>query len=256
MPHNHLDIFGVTIHLYGLLTYLGIVVAYAVAINRTERFGVPFRRFLMLCAAAIAGMAVGSRVLHFITMLPVLIADFSFSKLLNLALNGGFVFYGGLFGALFAAKIFAKRSKYDEKAIFRIVTPAIPLFHGFGRIGCLFAGCCYGKELAEPIKLFSAVHINRIPTQAFEAVFEFIMFFAILEIEKRRKDWNMLKFYLLSYAVFRFANEFFRGDEIRGVFLLSTSQWISAAIIMYYFFKGGAIDGKAPTVRQRGSHTD
>jgi phosphatidylglycerol:prolipoprotein diacylglycerol transferase len=238
MLHNHIDIFGVTIHLYGLLTFLGIVVAYVVAINRAERYGVSFWCFLMLCAAAVTGMAVGSRVLHFITMLPALITDFTFPKLLNLTLNGGFVFYGGLFGALFAVKIYAKRSNHEKEKIFRIVTPAIPLFHGFGRIGCLFAGCCYGKELAEPIKLFGAVHIVRIPIQAFEAVFEFIMFFAILKIEKRRKDWNMLKFYLLAYAMFRFVNEFFRGDEIRGVFLLSTSQWISAAIVMYYFILG------------------
>jgi len=238
MLHNHIDIFGITIYFYGLMIFIGIVVAYIVAINRAERKGVSFWHFLILCAVVITGMALGSRVLHFITMLPELNADFTVPKFLNLILNGGFVFYGGLFGVLIALKIYAKRSKYDEKIIFPIIIPAIPLFHSFGRIGCLFAGCCYGKLLESPIILFNGVYIDRIPTQASEAVFELIIFFLLFEIEKKRHDCDLLKIYLLAYAVFRFVLEFFRGDEIRGIFLLSTSQWISAAIIMYYLIKG------------------
>ncbi|MCC8046445.1 MAG: prolipoprotein diacylglyceryl transferase [Clostridiales bacterium] len=53
----------------------------------------------------------------------------------------------------------------------------------------------------------------------------------------------LLNVYLVSYTIFRFFIEFFRGDELRGfLFGISTSQWISVAILVYYFarmlFKG------------------
>ena len=39
----------------------------------------------------------------------------------------------------------------------------------------------------------------------------------------------------LSYTAFRFAIEFFRGDVVRGIFLgLSTAQWVSLGIAVYY----------------------
>ena len=49
---------------------------------------------------------------------------------------------------------------------------------------------------------------------------------------KRRKGYTTLFVYLIIYGVERFLLEFLRGDEIRGFFgLLSTSQWISIALI-------------------------
>ena len=50
---------------------------------------------------------------------------------------------------------------------------------------------------------------------------------------------DVLKIYLILYALIRFCDEFLRGDEIRGIYYgLSTAQWISAGIIMFYCVKG------------------
>ena len=79
--------------------------------------------------------------------------------------------------------------------------------------------------------------MNRVPTQLIESVSEFSLFIILLIIERKKNDTDLLRIYLVAYAVIRFINEFFRGDEIRGVFLgLSTSQWISLMILVYYAF--------------------
>jgi phosphatidylglycerol:prolipoprotein diacylglycerol transferase len=122
-----------------------------------------------------------------------------------------------------------------ELAVFNVIAPAIPLFHGFGRIGCLLAGCCYGKELNAPIEILHMIHVERFPVQAIESLFEFVLFVVMLFIDRKKNHTDLLKIYLLSYAVFRFVNEFFRGDEVRGIYMgLSTAQWISLAIVAYY----------------------
>ena len=47
-----------------------------------------------------------------------------------------------------------------------------------------------------------------------------------------------MRIYLVTYGIFRFVMEFFRGDEIRGIFFeLSTAQWISVGILTYFVCK-------------------
>ena len=48
---------------------------------------------------------------------------------------------------------------------------------------------------------------------------------------RRRNGFAQLGTYLTAYGIFRFLIEFLRGDAIRGVFLLSTSQWISLILV-------------------------
>ena len=100
------------------------------------------------------------------------------------------------------------------------------------------AGCCYGIPLPAPITFFGMFTLDRLPVQIFEAVFEFVLFAVLLVVEKRRAQTDILKVYLLAYAVFRFAIEFFRGDVVRGIFLgLSTAQWVSLGITVYYLLQ-------------------
>ena len=70
-------------------------------------------------------------------------------ELFSLARSGG-VFQGGLtFGVIFALWYFHKK-KIPTWTAADIIAPALALGHGFGRIGCFSAGCCYGSECAAP----------------------------------------------------------------------------------------------------------
>lgn len=153
------------------------------------------------------------------------------AKLARTVLAGGFVFYGGLLGALAGNVIFCKVRKYNLDDVMDFTVPAFALFHAFGRVGCFFGGCCYGFKFSGPVYFGNLFYLNYFPMQLVEAAFELIMFFLL----KKAPEGKTLKIYLLSYGVFRFVNEFFRGDAVRGIwFGMSTSQWISLIIIAVY----------------------
>ena len=153
-------------------------------------------------------------------------------------LFGGFVFYGGLFGALLMMWRYCRKYSADFEACSSLFAAAAPLFHVFGRIGCFFAGCCYGVEVPWGYAFSHSIGapngIPLMPVQLIESALNILIFITVLMYQrKKRQPYTALKLYLSCYAVIRFALEFFRGDEIRGRFLIfSTSQWISAAVLI------------------------
>jgi phosphatidylglycerol:prolipoprotein diacylglycerol transferase len=156
---------------------------------------------------------------------------------------GGNIFYGGLLGGILTAIIIVKkRPQYGY--LLDIVTPAIPLFHFFGRIGCFFAGCCFGIESSFGFTMRHSIieeanGVNRFPAQLLEALINILLFF-ILDFFRRKNIFkqNIIYLYLLFYSVARFFIEFLRGDEYRGfVFALSTSQIISILIFCFVSLK-------------------
>lgn len=153
---------------------------------------------------------------------------------------GGMVFYGGLFGGLLAGGIYCKCMKLDPWLYADAYAPCIPLFHAFGRVGCFMAGCCYGIENSWGFVYENALYdaangVTRLPIQLIEAGGELLICAMLTVIAYRHKyrKGTLICLYLFSYAILRFITEFFRGDEIRGIFLgLSTSQWISLLILV------------------------
>lgn len=146
-----------------------------------------------------------------------------FAKSSNFWLGGGFVFYGGLIFGFLVLFIFSRLTKQRLEKFFFLVIP-LSIGHGIGRVGCFYAGCCHGSKVSNSF-------ITHVPVQLFEALGLFIISFICYRGLKLKK--NILFTYLISYGSLRFGLEFFRGDEIRGLYLyLSTSQWISIVMIL------------------------
>jgi phosphatidylglycerol:prolipoprotein diacylglycerol transferase len=158
---------------------------------------------------------------------------------------GGSIFYGGLLGGI-AIAFFYIRKKNNFEYLVDIVTPAIPLFHFFGRIGCFLGGCCFGIKSTFGFTLSHGIieeanGVNRFPVQLLESLFNIILFFILVKLRKINFfKKRLLYVYLLIYSTGRFFIEFLRGDDYRGKwFFLSTSQIISVlifgvAIIKYF----------------------
>lgn len=225
----------ITIPTYGIMAVFGAMVSISWAYIRSvknEKYYICFQDFLILCLFDGIGCLVGSRLLFIITQIPYLVTDFSFNKLTKIFLTGGFVFYGGLFGAMLSNILFCKIKKYNLNDIMDFTIPMFVLFHIFGRIGCFLSGCCYGFKFVKPL-IISNICLNYFPIQLVEVLFEIIIFLII----KKMTNGLPLKIYLLTYAIFRFFVEFFRGDAARGIWLgVSTSQWISIFIIVGYLY--------------------
>ncbi len=170
----------------------------------------------------------------------------------------GMTFYGGLiFGVIAFLLIWfyggkaigiGEEVKKKFKDIADIAACLIPLAHGLGRLGCLFAGCCHGAETDAwyGVDMLMQRYYNSagelvevwkkfVPTQLFEAIFLFALSAVIFWLYFKRKDEKripLLPIYAIAYGVWRFLFEFVRGDD-RGATIipfLSPSQLV--AIIM------------------------
>ena len=141
-------------------------------------------------------------------------------------LGGGLVFYGGYIFGFVTLFLFFKL-KNRKGSDFLPFLPYVIFTHSIGRLGCFFSGCCFGGIC--PISLF-----DRWPTQIIEACFLLLLGFYIKKQISEGKFFIFNK-YVFLYATFRFVIEFFRGDDIRGLWLLtlSTSQIISVVLIFF-----------------------
>ncbi len=232
-----LDIFGLKIDSYVLMMIIGIIMSlvYVFASNHFQKEKkIAFKEIIFLCVFVLFGASLGARLLFFITMIPNI---HSFQDVIKyLITEGGLVFYGGFIGGVLFGLLYIKLYGHNPRDFMELIVPAIPLGHAFGRIGCYLAGCCYGK-LTDATH---GVHFETLgsgqyalPVQLYEAIFLFCLFALLVLIKyliKNKKPYMLTGMYFSLYAIWRFIIEFFRGDEIRGVALLSTSQWI--AIIM------------------------
>ncbi len=153
----------------------------------------------------------------------------------NFWLGGGFVFFGGLIGGMLFWAIYSVWLKlFPAKKLF-LFLPSLTLGHAIGRLGCWFAGCCYGVQCKLPWAI-SLRGVERHPVQLYEALALFILGFFLLG-RIRKGIWSgrkLVAFYLLSYSTIRFLLEFFRGDKLRGIFMggLSISQLVALGLFM------------------------
>ena len=240
-----ITLLGRTLPMYGVMAAVGFAAALGAVCIACARCGRSKENGVYLFVFGAVGAALGAKLLYLITVLPELIADLPLlaanpSLFLATYLTGGMVFYGGLAGAVIGVRLFARYMKFPLEVYLPALVPAIPLMHAFGRVGCFFAGCCYGVPV--PAKfgvVFASSHIAPggvplFPVQLVEAACEFVIFCVLFTLVcGRRKPVSgggMLALYVLLYAPVRFVLEFFRGDAARGFLLgLSTSQWLSLA---------------------------
>lgn len=247
-----ITVFGKTIAMYGLMITLGLFIGVLIAILRRRKYNISRDDVLFSSCYGGIGLVIGAKLLYIITIIPIIIENWNIImsdiKALYHAMSSGFVFYGGLIGALIGYYIYCKQYKMNFMVLMDLMAPSIPIIHGIGRIGCLFAGCCYGMHYDGPFHIifeYSTVAPNGIPLfpiQLVESIFNILAgALLILYTRRKRKPGKAIGLYVIYYSIMRFFLEFLRGDISRGIILnLSTSQLISIFLLplgLYLFFK-------------------
>lgn len=164
---------------------------------------------------------------------------------------GGFVFFGGLIGAILGLYIYSIR-KWDRFLdLLDTYASLVPLGQAIGRIGCYFNGCCYGRAYDGFMSvkyIVSDTEISVFPTWFVESGFCFLLFMSMFCVSKKVYSGIYSAIYLMSYSLFRFLLEFYRGDSLRGVWMgLSISQYISTCM----FFIGIVIFIKSNLIKEK-----
>lgn len=244
----YIEIFDKVITSYAIMSIIGILTAGYFCVKQAKINNVDDNKIIIILLVASIGVLIGGHLLYGIVNYPLIIKFFNNISKINSfetvikwlqLIFGGSVFYGGLLGGLLAGYIYGKIKKVDLTLYSYIITPAIPLFHFFGRIGCFLSGCCYGIEskigfLYTNSIVTPANGVNRFPVQLLESFCNLAIFFLLFNWQKRKKFSNiLLPIYLLIYSIVRFLLEFLRGDSYRGyIGIITTSQFISIIVFI------------------------
>lgn len=238
-----ITIFNRTIAMYGTMILLGIIIGSLVAILLGKKIHLKSEDVLFTIIFGIIGAVILSKALYLLIDLPYIIKNFNLiihnMALIKNLLSGGFVFYGGLIGAMVGAYYYCHKYKLYFPTMLLVIIPVIPLMHSIGRIGCFFAGCCYGIEyhgfgsVIFTKSPFPPKGLPLFPVQLVESFFNMLLFVILLIIHRKGKNYKrLISVYIIYYSIMRFILEFFRGDVVRGIsFGLSTSQWISLGLL-------------------------
>jgi phosphatidylglycerol:prolipoprotein diacylglycerol transferase len=238
----------ITIHSYGFMMALGVAMALWFLYTQAKKQALDAPRLLDAAFYIVIVSLVGAKLI-------LLVGDFSYyvhnpKELLWIARSGG-VFQAGLTFGIFFALWYFRRRRIPTWKVADIAAPALALGHGFGRIGCFLAGCCYGRQCAEPwaavyhseyahnltgIPLDQPLH----PVQLYESALNFLNFFILFHLlRKKRFDGQVFPFYIINYSVIRYFTEFFRGDHPDKAFLFKgPSPFLSVSYPQLYCLLG------------------
>ncbi len=223
---------NITLYTYGLFVALGFLTAIWLAQTEARRVGVNPSYTLDLGFYMLIAAIIGARI-FFLAVNPDIIAESPWA--IFQIWKGGLVFYGGFIAALITAIVYVRKKKIAFMRIADIFSPGIAAGHAVGRIGCFFAGCCYGKAcdlpwavvFKDPLSL-APTGIYRHPTQLYSVAGNFLIFLFLWFYRKRTTYQGQL-FWLsvLLYGLVRAFIELFRGDP-RGFLFddVSVSQGI------------------------------
>ena len=200
----YLNILGFHIPSYGLMITLGVILANVFALYPLKKYKLIFDDFLILEAYTLLGAFIGAKLLYLI------------------------ISYREIDWSRFFSRPYITHLIY-----------LIPWIHGFGRIGCFLAGCCYGIPYDGPFAVqfpegsLAPSDTTLFPVQLVEAICLLILAIVLAVLDLKKSYPHTIAVYFIVYGILRFLLEYVRYDAVRGHLLaFSTSQWISLGFVI------------------------
>lgn len=245
-PDTLFTIFGLEVDFYTIFFLVGLIACIAFTIIAMKKSGYSSSASDTIILIGIFAIMVGL----FSALIFQSFYDYLADPSAGFVISGRMTFLGGLIGGvisylgiyfLFIYVINPRLKKGNilkanmNKGLFELLQFApisITIAHAFGRVGCVFAGCCYGL----PTEAWYGIHFEStatevVPTQLFEAAFLFLLTGVMIVFYFKYKIRYNLGIYLISYGVWRFLIEYLRDDD-RGGFVPGMSPSQFWAIIM------------------------
>lgn len=248
------EVFGYPFYNYSLMITLGCIAGIMLVVRYADQAGLNRLTMLDLCWWLILGGYLGARFIFMIVnwedhWYPCF--DYAYYNSINpeshlegpdcwplIAFwSGGLVFYGAFLGGLVVLWWFTKRYQLKLLKIADALLPAFAIGQFFGRMGCLAAGCCWGKVTELPwgiqfgkgtmvfrqhyeqklvdLSASSALPIH--PTQLYDSLYGLGLYVVLTWIRRnKRYHGQVFMWWLFLYPMMRSLVELFRGDSERG----------------------------------------
>lgn len=220
---------GFELSTYFLLISLGTTLSVIWFIRRAQSRKLDRVTSIDLALTVLLGGFIGARLLHvffeqpeFYRANPLLIAQ---------VWNGGFVYLGGVIGALIASVGFCKFRREPFWFWADTAAPPIALGYAIGRLACFLNGCCYGLPAEVPWAV-SMHGVLRHPTQLYATLWEVGVLAVLLVLQSRFKTSGLLfNTWLLLHGLGRIIMEVFRDDP-RGGLILGVSLGTAMSVVL------------------------
>ena len=247
-PDELFNLFGISIDLYTICFIVGVIACLVFAIYAMKKTGYSSSASDTIIIIGIFAIIIGLATAVLFQAVYDYIADPS----KGFKISGSMTFLGGLIGgvisflAIYFIFVYGINPKLKPNNFFkvnmnkgvwflvRIAPISITIAHAFGRIGCLFAGCCHGNITNEWYGIWNEeVGFKTIPIPLYESIFLFVLSAAMIVLLFKFKSKDTMAIYLVSYGIWRFIIEYFRFDY-RGSFIpgLSPSQFWSIIMVL------------------------
>ncbi|MCA9636521.1 MAG: prolipoprotein diacylglyceryl transferase [Myxococcales bacterium] len=221
------------LHGYGTMVLLGGLCLAPGLWWDAKRRGMPGELLLDFYIVLVVGCFVGGRLLDVLSRPAVFLAE----PMRIFSGQENFVFYGSLFGVLLGFVWLARRYRRPVADVADLLAPWIGVGHGVARVGCYFAGCCFGAPVVgDPawalhfppgsiafdggeVAHAGAHTVGLFPVQLAEVVGLEVIGLALVATRVLRgveSRWRMSARYALLYGCLRMVTELFRGDHSRN----------------------------------------
>lgn len=221
---------------YGLFMVAGFAATAVISIIRARRYGYRTGDYFNYLALVGAGAVGGALFAGFLLFLPERI-DHRFADYPPV-----FVSWGGIAGGIAGLALAASRWKKSFLEAADIIAPGYLVGLGIGRIGCFFAGCCYGVHtsscigvaFSDPAAPAAAMQQPLVPTQIISAVFLLAAGTALMHGRfGNLKTGLLFAVSAIVYSAARFTIEFWRDDPRVFLWGLSDGQLFSIAYFVF-----------------------
>ncbi len=227
---------------YGATVLAGVLSALWLTKRRAIKAGFDPEIVIDLALWLVVGGVLGGRIAYLVQFRDHVFArGMSLPQALFAAINltaGGLVLIGAMVGGFLGMLAFCRARGHSLLKVSDLIIPSVFVGVGFGRIGCLLNGCCYGEACSLPWAItfpagslpFQAFVERGLlapdalrtmpihPTQLYSSLDGFVEA-AILAwfYWHKRRDGEVFALACLMYSTSRFLMEFLRGDS-PGVF--------------------------------------
>ena len=227
---------------YGVLVAVGFLLGLWITVRLAKQAGLPTDKVTNLVIyCALAGLA-GAKLFMFLFDWRTFVNNPS--EIFSLStLRAAGVYQGGFLLAIVVAVFYMKRAKLPFLGTCDIFSPGIAIAHAVGRVGCLAAGCCWGRPTTVPWAITfhnpeardmsgTPLDVPLHPAQLYESVANVLIFaFLLWRVRKPHPAGEVFGWYLVLYSSARFVIEFYRFHEQSTLLSLSLTQWISLATL-------------------------
>ena len=248
---GNLDLGPLSLHLYGLLLALGVVVAVKTTMVRWGRRGGNPNDILDGALIVVVCGVIGARVYHVITDFQ----RFDHGRWLDALKiwNGGLSIWGAVLGGAVGVFIATRNKRIPGVVISDCVVPGLFFAQAIGRWGNWFNQELFGRPTQLPWALeisaakrpagyeaFATFH----PTFLYESIYCLLGGIALLWIDKRfrLKQGQLTALYVVIYTFARFFFENLRIDDAHEIGPLRVNAWVSLGFfgfgIGWFFWLG------------------